>query len=235
MDNKNNLSKHCDEYIDPIIIQERVIDELLESKEKLQKMIIDAEELKKEKSLNWIIPLLGWNALFSLVIGILVGILVSFGGLPSSLNLPIFGKVSTVLVSLIGINIFSSLGAIENIDFNYRYFNFKLEEQKVNEKKLKVIENKIKLEQEYLEKLKQEKQNTSNEIETSSLNELARLKLLKSYLLKYVDDQYISKSFHHDNDILKWKQEMEINYPYNSFDKKKNEIEEGKKLLKKRN
>lgn len=233
MSNKDNLYNQQSEYVDPVITQERLIDELLYSKEKLQKMIIDDEEIKKEKSLNWLIPLLGWNGIFSLVVGILIGTLVSFGILPSNVTLPIFGKIPTFLVSLVGINVLASLGVIEDIDFNYRRFYSKLEDQEVNIKKLKIIENKIKIEQKYLEKLKQDRQNISIEMEVSGQNELARLKLLKEYLLRYITCQYVPKSLLHEKDILKCSVEMKENYPYSSFDKKQKELEEVKTLLKK--
>ena len=57
MNNENDISNQLDERIDnisPIIVQERLIDKLFDSQKELKQKISYVEELKKEKSLNWI-------------------------------------------------------------------------------------------------------------------------------------------------------------------------------------
>lgn len=231
MNNKNNEQKEYLENINPIIIQEKIIDELLKNKEKLKQMISYTEKLKKEKSLNWIIPILSWNVTYSIAISIIVSIIIALDMIPSIVILPILGKIPTILAALIGINLLATIGMIENIGFNYRCFYQEIEEQEINKNKLQLIENKIKSEQKYLEELK--KQNLTSEFKTSSFNELARLKLLKNYLLRYVSYQYVPKELYHETDIYKCNCEMEQNYPDNDLVKRENEIEEVKVLLKK--
>ena len=223
MENKNNLTNCSNEFvenIEHIKIQERIINELLDSKEKLIKMISDTEKLKKRKALNWFGPSIGF-----IVILFIAGCVIILN--PGFLN-PGFISISSIrliigkITLLIMYAAFTIAAVSEEISCNLKCFRSKIEEQNVNKSKLEFIEKNIEIEKEYLENLK--KQESNNMAKTSSSNERDRLYKLRDYYLSYYINDRFSASL----------QEMRKRYPYPESYEKQNEITEVKTLVKKK-